>query len=234
MRSSFPFICLLAGVSLLSCKPASDANGKVALVEAGRSQDMSIDSGLRWTGEGAFQFVFTDFHFEVGQQIMSIDSEGAVRDLFSRIRQVKTSDFCSKALTKNDLELCTSMKKLGETQFGITDWRLAHYTLSPVAQKEVREVLLAARFEDLKRGYSATSVSDGTTHTYSLRTSSGEHGVSAYAAQTPSEPPELLSVLRWLQTQQREHTLEREASKPITDAEHKAFETEALRKTKRQ
>jgi hypothetical protein len=227
---------LSLGTLVLACKPAPpQAPPSHTQVPPPPSQTAtpSTDSNrTAWDGQGEFRLRFSDFHFEVGEQLFLASSDGLVRELFSTHELVQTAAFCRAAASEADRTLCAEMQKAGEDQFGRMRWHVAAYTLTPAALAAGRAALAGVEWATLKKSYSNSKVPDGTTHGYRFLSSAGLQTVSTYASAGPSpaapEPAKLLLVLRWIEQQQREHRSERDRAPDATALEQSKLRKEWL------
>ena len=225
------FLFLAAGFVTSGCVPSSSPPAAATPPPQDGSKAKSppvSNAGKNWTGEGTFRLVFSDFHFENGQEIVTVDASGKVSDLFTKHELLDTQTFCPKVTSEADRALCAAVEKSGAKQFGRVVWHLAQYTLSDDALKEGRSVLAGARFGALKTSYSNSTIPDGTTRTYKLQTQEGTQKTTAYSIQAPSEPAELVLILRWLQAQRTLHKAERDQAPVIEWKERNKFEQETL------
>lgn len=216
-------VCLAVFVSVAGCATAAPPAPAPAAQTASASPPA-------WDGSGDFRLVFTDFHFEIGQQIVIVASDGAVTDLFVTHELLETQVFCKAPANDDDAKLCETVTKEGLKQFGRSVPHVARYTLSPDALRRGRELLVAAKFDGLAPRYENSSIADGTTHTYRLTAGGQSRTVSAYGVRDASEPPALQAVLRWLRGERDAHAKARADAPRITGAERVRIEQDALGK----
>lgn len=210
-------------VSLVGCATAAP----LARSPSAQTEHASVP---RWDGRGDFRLVFSDFHFENGQEIVTVTSDGAVTDLFVTHELLETAVFCKKPANDEDAKLCETVVREGVKQFGRGVPRLARYSLSTEALRRGRELLAAARFETLAPSYQNSSIADGTTHTYRLTVGDQTRTVSAYGVRDDSEPPPLLAVLRWLEDERAAHAKARSEAVRLSARERIRMEQEAFAK----
>jgi hypothetical protein len=179
--------------------------------------------------DGPFRFVFTHSHFENGTEVFSVDSDGQVRDLFTRHERFNTKDYCAKAKTETEKDLCSQMRKLSEASFTLRKDYLCRYAFTPETLSVFLMMLEGAQLGTLKPFYKGSELYDGVTHTYSLLTKPRTTRVSAYSVGTPAEPEPLLALYTFLQKQRLAHEAERKAAREVPASERAALDQELMK-----
>lgn len=212
-------------VPVSSATPASSVAPSAA-VSASRPAVVS-PRPAPWDGVGPFTLHVTDFHFELGgTQVLTVDDGGKVRDLFVRDEMVPTRVFCADA-GADIAEICRGLTKRGEPQIGVTRWYIAEYTLTDDARAELRRSIVTARLASLDARYASSTIPDGTTRKYRLVTGAGAVVVATYSTDTAAEPPPLLTLLRFVQAQQKAHATTRAGAREASGQARMAIEREA-------
>ena len=203
---------------------ATPAPGAEPSTEAGKP---AVAERVAWNGEGPLEVVLTDFHFELGgTQVLTVDDGGKVRDLFVRDEMVPTRVFCADA-GADIAEICRGLTKRGEPQIGVTRWYIAEYTLTDDARAELRRSIVTARLASLDARYASSTIPDGTTRKYRHVTGAGAVVVATYSTDTAAEPPPLLTLLRFVQAQQKAHATTRAGAREASGQARMAIEREA-------
>ena len=182
-----------------------------------------------WQGQAPYQLTFSSFHFEIGTEVMEVNSDGRVVDVFARMETVQVKKHCARP-PADDVALCAELRKAGDKEFGRVRRFRATYTLAPAELAEAQALLVAAGFPRLQPLYQDPAVDDGVTHTYQLQTPVGTFTTTAYSGSTASEPPELLPVTRWLRGVHASHGADHAVAPELPAADYAALERRLQRR----
>jgi hypothetical protein len=210
--------------SLSGAPVSSRAAGSVAQ----STESTKTPEGAATALDGPFRFVFTDFHFENGTEVYRVDADGQVRDLFTRHERFETKDYCAKAKTETEKDLCSQMRQVGAPSVTVRKDYLGRYAFAPETLSVFLIMLKGAQLETLRPFYKGSEIDDGTTRTYSLLTKTRTTRVSAYSAGTPAEPEPLLALYMFLRKQRLAHEAERKAAREIPATERAALDQELM------
>jgi hypothetical protein len=172
--------------------------------------------------------LYTDFHFEVGTQVLRVEESAQLTYLFSRTEMVDVATYCAKAGTPDDRELCATLKRNGDRQFGRLRWRVARFSLTPASMQTLRQRLVAANMGELAARY-ADQGHDGSTRDYSLTAGNSTFRTSAYSLGRPTEPPNLLAVRTFLEQVLRDHEQDLKTAQELTEPQRAELEKELRR-----
>ena len=176
-----------------------------------------------WNGQGDFELHYTDFHFELGgTQVISIGTDGRVRDLFVRHAIVKVDAYC-KNVTADLADVCADLRKHGEKEIGTTSWFLATYPLTAAERADLRARVTQARLASLDAHYEQKGLEDGTTNTYRLVSAAGSTEVSVYTGDGSNVPAELRPLIQFLRGLETTHAADRERAPKASAAEQLAL-----------